>query len=153
MVTGPDQAYRGISCTQVWARKADADSTEVSAPFTGPEGYEFTVLAVLGAVKSFLKEPLRPDALTPSMALNPDFIDDAVNEKDDAFRLLAGTSLRHFVSDRFFNGFRRNPEILDKFVHGIASLMPTCYHPGFDASFHQERPTKTPLRIDRYQFR
>jgi short subunit dehydrogenase-like uncharacterized protein len=75
VVSGPDQAYRQSARTQVWGRVADADGAEVSATLTGPEGYKFTVLTALGAVERFLKELPRPGALTPSMALGPDFID------------------------------------------------------------------------------
>jgi short subunit dehydrogenase-like uncharacterized protein len=75
LVRGPDQAYRETARTQVWGRVADENGAEVNGTLAGPEGYRFTVLTALGAVERFLKEPPRPGALMPSMALGPGFVD------------------------------------------------------------------------------
>jgi short subunit dehydrogenase-like uncharacterized protein len=74
-LSGPDQTYREATRSQLWARAANNEGVEASATLTGPEVYWGTVLVALGAVEQFISKPPRPGALTPSMALGPEFVD------------------------------------------------------------------------------
>ena len=47
---------------------------ERSMTMTTPEGYAFTVLSALAAVRFLLREPARAGSFTPSMRLGADFV-------------------------------------------------------------------------------
>ncbi len=73
-IKGPDAAARGRSQMEIWGRVADRDGGEATMTMTTPEGYAFTVLSAIAAVKRVLREPVRAGSFTPSMRLGAEFV-------------------------------------------------------------------------------
>jgi len=69
---GPSEERRQTAKTFLWGEVSNG-SQSVSMTMTTPEGYEFTVLAALAALKRVLQDP-KPGAFTPSLAFDTDFI-------------------------------------------------------------------------------
>jgi short subunit dehydrogenase-like uncharacterized protein len=73
-VKGPDAAARARARMEIWGRVANRDGSEVTMTMTTPEGYAFTALSAVAAVKRVLRDPVRAGSFTPSMRLGPDFV-------------------------------------------------------------------------------
>lgn len=73
-IKGPDAAARARARMEIWGRVANREGREVTMTMTTPEGYAFTVLSAIAAVKRILREPVRAGSFTPSMRLGADFV-------------------------------------------------------------------------------
>ena len=73
-VRGPDAAARERGRMEIWGRVANRDGREVAMTMTTPEGYAFTVMSAIEAVKFILREPTRPGSFTPARRLGADFV-------------------------------------------------------------------------------
>lgn len=73
-VKGPDAAARARARMEIWGRVANRDGREVTMTMTTPEGYAFTVLSAIAAVKRVLRDPVRAGSFTPSLRLGPEFV-------------------------------------------------------------------------------
>lgn len=73
-VKGPDAAARARARMEIWGRAANRDGREVAMTMTTPEGYAFTVLSAIAAVKRILRDPVRAGSFTPSMRLGAEFV-------------------------------------------------------------------------------
>lgn len=71
---GPSAEVRASAKTELWGRVANARGDEVTMTMTVAEGYAFTVLSALAAVKEMEHSDKR-GALTPSLAFGADFVD------------------------------------------------------------------------------
>lgn len=71
--TGPSAETRARSRVELWGRVANAAGREETMTMTVAEGYAFTVLSSLEAVKEVLREP-KPGAWTPATAFGADFV-------------------------------------------------------------------------------
>ncbi|HUP49748.1 MAG TPA: saccharopine dehydrogenase NADP-binding domain-containing protein [Thermoanaerobaculia bacterium] len=71
---GPDAAERLRERVEVWGRVANASGDEVTMSMTTPEGYAFTVLSAIAAVKGILGEPPRGGSFTPAMRFGAEFV-------------------------------------------------------------------------------
>lgn len=71
---GPDSAARERSRMEIWGRVGSGDGREETMTMTTPEGYAFTVLSALAAVRRVLSEPPRAGSFTPSMRLGAEFV-------------------------------------------------------------------------------
>ena len=63
---GPDAEARARGQVYLYGRVADETGNSISATMTTPEGYAFTVLAALEAVRGLLANPPRPGSHTPA---------------------------------------------------------------------------------------
>jgi len=68
-VRGPDEATRKATRVQVWGEASSADGRSVSGTLSGPNGYDFTVLAALGIVEFLRAEELEGGYYTPSLLM------------------------------------------------------------------------------------
>ena len=73
-VKGPDAAARARARMEIWGRVANRDGREVTMTMTTPEGYAFTVMSAIAAVKRILRDPVRAGSFTPSMRLGAEFV-------------------------------------------------------------------------------
>lgn len=71
---GPDATAREHARMEIWGRISNARGEEVTMSMTTPEGYAFTVLSAIAAVKQILREPTRPGSFTPSLRLGAEFV-------------------------------------------------------------------------------
>jgi short subunit dehydrogenase-like uncharacterized protein len=72
-VSGPDEAQRRDSQTQVWGEAVSADGRTITGTLTGPNGYDFTVLGSLATVQALLERDLEGGYYTPSLLMGADF--------------------------------------------------------------------------------
>lgn len=72
-VTGPDAQARETGRTFLWGRVSDGRD-EVTMTMTVREGYRFTVLSTLLAVREILASPPTPGAFTPAKLFGPEFV-------------------------------------------------------------------------------
>lgn len=71
---GPDAAARASGHVYLYGQATDGEGKSVSATMTTPEGYAFTVLSALEAVRRLFPEPARPGgAYTPAGLFGADF--------------------------------------------------------------------------------
>jgi short subunit dehydrogenase-like uncharacterized protein len=73
-IAGPDENAREEGRTYLWGRVTNAKGDEVTMTMTVREGYQFTVLSTLEAVREILTSPRRPGAFTPAKLFGPDFV-------------------------------------------------------------------------------
>ncbi len=71
--TGPSAEKRARSRVELWGRVANAAGREETMTMTVAEGYDFTVLSSLEAVKEVLRAA-KPGAWTPATAFGADFV-------------------------------------------------------------------------------
>jgi short subunit dehydrogenase-like uncharacterized protein len=71
---GPDAEARAKAKTELWGCVSNARGEQVTMTMTVAEGYAFTVVSALAAVKEMERSTKR-GALTPSMAFGADFVD------------------------------------------------------------------------------
>ena len=71
---GPDAAARARARMEIWGRVSNRDGREVTMSMTTPEGYAFTALSAIAAVKRILRDPVRAGSFTPSMRLGAEFV-------------------------------------------------------------------------------
>ena len=71
---GPSAEDRRRAHMEIWGRVSNQSGREVSMTMTTPEGYGFTVLSAIAAVKRLLNEPARGGSFTPSMRLGAEFV-------------------------------------------------------------------------------
>ena len=72
-VSGPDEQQRRSTGCQVWGEAGSADGRRISGTLTGPNGYDFTVLAALEIVESLLDRQREGGFYTPSLLMGPGF--------------------------------------------------------------------------------
>lgn len=70
---GPSAERRARSRVELWGRVANAGGREVTMTMTVAEGYDFTVMSALEAVKEVLREA-KPGAWTPALAFGRGFV-------------------------------------------------------------------------------
>jgi short subunit dehydrogenase-like uncharacterized protein len=70
---GPTAEQRATARIELWGRAVNAQGKEVTKTMTVVEGYQFTVLSSLAAVKRVLAAP-RPGAFTPAKFFGADFV-------------------------------------------------------------------------------
>lgn len=70
---GPDTARRQASGTHVWGEVRSADGRSMSGTLSGPNGYDFTVIAGLAIAQSLLENPREGGYYTPSLLMGRDF--------------------------------------------------------------------------------
>lgn len=70
---GPTAEQRATSRVEIWGRAVNAQGTVVTKTMTVAEGYHFTVLSSLEAVKRVLAAP-RPGAFTPAKFFGAGFV-------------------------------------------------------------------------------
>ncbi len=70
---GPNAEARTSGRTTIWGEIEDATGHKVSLRLHGPEGYQFTVLAGLEAVRRLLETDVSRGALTPAQAFGAEF--------------------------------------------------------------------------------
>jgi short subunit dehydrogenase-like uncharacterized protein len=70
---GPDETQREEGRVYLWGRVANRDGAEVTMTMEVREGYSFTVISALAAVKEILNAP-RPGAFTPARLFGADFV-------------------------------------------------------------------------------
>lgn len=75
-VTGPSERRRAASRTEVWGEVRDASGRRVSAALVAPNTYDFTVDAMLRAVRRIVAGQVTAGAHTPSTAFGVDFVRD-----------------------------------------------------------------------------
>jgi short subunit dehydrogenase-like uncharacterized protein len=68
-VRGPDEATRMATRVQVWGEASNTDGRSISGTLTGPNGYDFTVLAALGMVEWLLANEVEGGYYTPSLLM------------------------------------------------------------------------------------
>jgi len=73
---GPDATHREQGRVQLWGRAARADGTEVTLTNEVAEGYAFTVLSSLAAIKRVLAEPVQPGSFTPAKRFGAGFVNE-----------------------------------------------------------------------------
>lgn len=73
-VSGPSERQRASSRTEVWGEARDMSGLKVSAAMSMPDTYDFTVDAMLTAVRRVVAGKVAPGAHTPSTAFGPDFV-------------------------------------------------------------------------------
>jgi len=73
-VEGPSAEMREQGRTYLWGRATNAKGEEATMTMTVREGYLFTVLSTLEAVREILSSPRRPGAFTPAKLLGADFV-------------------------------------------------------------------------------
>jgi short subunit dehydrogenase-like uncharacterized protein len=71
-VLGPDDESRANSQTQIWG-EATSEGRSVAGTMSGPNGYDFTVLAALGIVEHLLANEVEGGYYTPSLLMGPDY--------------------------------------------------------------------------------
>jgi short subunit dehydrogenase-like uncharacterized protein len=71
--TGPSAEKRARSRVELWGRVTNAAGREETMTMTVAEGYDFTVVSSLEAVKEVLREA-KPGAWTPALAFGPGFV-------------------------------------------------------------------------------
>jgi short subunit dehydrogenase-like uncharacterized protein len=72
-VAGPDENARVHGRTYLWGRVTNGKD-EVTMTMTVREGYQFTVLSTLEAVRTILSSPRKPGAFTPAKLFGADFV-------------------------------------------------------------------------------
>lgn len=72
-VSGPDEEQRRRTGTEVWGEVRSADGRTVTGTLTGPNGYDFTVLASLGMVERVLDYSGEGGYFTPSLLAGSGF--------------------------------------------------------------------------------
>jgi len=70
---GPDAGSRARTGTQVWGEASSADGRRLSGTLSGPNGYDFTVLASLAMAQHLLTEEREGGFYTPSLLMGPEF--------------------------------------------------------------------------------
>ncbi|HKO57585.1 MAG TPA: saccharopine dehydrogenase NADP-binding domain-containing protein [Thermoanaerobaculia bacterium] len=73
---GPDATTRATSRIHLWGRAAHLDGTEVTMTMEVAEGYAFTVLSALAAVKRVLAEPVQAGSFTPAKRFGERFVNE-----------------------------------------------------------------------------
>ena len=73
-IAGPDENAREQGRTYLWGRVANAKGEEATMTMTVREGYRFTVLSTLEAIREILSSPKKPGAFTPAKLFGPDFV-------------------------------------------------------------------------------
>ncbi|MGH3623241.1 MAG: saccharopine dehydrogenase family protein [Sciscionella sp.] len=73
-VTGPSERRRATSRTEVWGEVRDASGKKVSAALVTPNTYDFTVDAMLRALRRIVAGEVTVGAHTPSTAFGADFV-------------------------------------------------------------------------------
>ena len=76
---GPNAEHRAKDRIQLWGRAARVDGAEVTLTMEVAEGYAFTVLSALAAVKRVLAEPVQAGSFTPAKRFGERFVDEATN--------------------------------------------------------------------------
>ena len=71
---GTNAEVRATAKTELWGCVSNASGEHVSMTMTVAEGYAFTIVSALAAVKE-MERSTRRGALTPSMAFGADFVD------------------------------------------------------------------------------
>ena len=71
---GPDANARERERISLWGRVANARGEEATMTMTVREGYQFTVLSALAAVKKLLGGAARPGSFTPAKLFGADFV-------------------------------------------------------------------------------
>jgi short subunit dehydrogenase-like uncharacterized protein len=71
---GPAADARARARMEIWGQVVNRDGGKVAMTMTTPEGYAFTALSAVAAVKRILRDPVRGGAFTPSMRLGADFV-------------------------------------------------------------------------------
>ncbi|HKR63640.1 MAG TPA: saccharopine dehydrogenase NADP-binding domain-containing protein [Thermoanaerobaculia bacterium] len=71
--SGPSADRRARSRVELWGRVANRAGREVAMTMTVAEGYDFTVMSALEAVKEVLRDA-KPGALTPALAFGSGFV-------------------------------------------------------------------------------
>ncbi|HJQ37420.1 MAG TPA: saccharopine dehydrogenase NADP-binding domain-containing protein [Thermoanaerobaculia bacterium] len=72
-VAGPDETAREQGRTYLWGRVTNGKDEETMT-MTVREGYQFTVLSTLEAVRTILTSPRKPGAFTPAKLFGADFV-------------------------------------------------------------------------------
>lgn len=72
-VTGPSDAVRERTQTQVWGQVNSPDGRSVSATMTTPNGYDLTVSAALGLFEYLCENDVEGGFYTPSMLAGADY--------------------------------------------------------------------------------
>lgn len=72
--SGPSERKRATSRTEVWGEVSDLAGRRVSASLSTPDTYEFTVDAMLTALRRIVAGEVKPGAQTPSTAFGADFV-------------------------------------------------------------------------------
>jgi len=75
--TGPGETQRAQSRVELWGRVVNARGEEATMTLSTPEGYSFTVLSSLEAVRRILQEP-RAGAFTPARAFGMNFVNEVL---------------------------------------------------------------------------
>ena len=73
-IEGPHAAARQEGRTYLWGRVTNAKGEEVTMTMTVCEGYQFTVLSTLDAVREIVSSPPTPGAFTPAKLFGADFV-------------------------------------------------------------------------------
>ncbi|HEX6343646.1 saccharopine dehydrogenase family protein [Umezawaea sp.] len=73
-VSGPDEALRGRTRSEVWGEASDAEGHTVSIALTTPNGYDLTADAVVRVVDRLLAGDVPAGSHTPSSAFGADFV-------------------------------------------------------------------------------
>src|SRR5215212_6622386 len=73
-IAGPGETAREKGRTYLWGRAANPKGDEVTMTMTVREGYQFTVISTLAAVREILNSPRKPGAFTPAKLFGPDFV-------------------------------------------------------------------------------
>ena len=68
-VSGPSEALRGKTNSQLWGEASTADGRSVAMTMTTPNGYELTVTAALGIVSHLLEADVEGGYYTPSLLM------------------------------------------------------------------------------------
>ena len=71
---GPGAEDRRQRRMELWGRVTNPSGREVSMTMSTPEGYAFTVLSAIAAVKRVLHEPAQAGSFTPSMRFGAEFV-------------------------------------------------------------------------------
>ncbi|WP_433871926.1 saccharopine dehydrogenase family protein [Saccharopolyspora sp. CA-218241] len=74
LISGPGRGARERSWVEVYAEATDPEGRSASAALTGPDTYDLTADAVLGAVGRLRAGGVAPGARTPSTAFGADFV-------------------------------------------------------------------------------
>lgn len=72
-VRGPDAATRQATGVRVWGEASGSDGRKVSGTLSGPNAYDFTVLAALGIVEFLLANQVEGGYYTPSLLMGADY--------------------------------------------------------------------------------
>ena len=72
--TGPGEDVRNSARIYLWGSVRNEAGRELTATLTVPEGYRFTVLSSLAAVKRLLDGDMKPGAWTPASLFGSAFV-------------------------------------------------------------------------------